>query len=358
LSNVRGYFPDIDSRFKFTLLNAHKGVQAESFRAAFRIDLRVGIAPAELPAFVENPNNFMTVRREMLEQFNPESLSVMEFQTPQDYEIASKIVDAAPKIRIEVEGTWNPQFVSGLHKTNLRQHFNAQGKGLPVYEGKNLSFYGENLQKPSIWMLEQAGKKLQPDYSDYRFGFRRIARSTDHRTLIVSYLPQNSFAMYTLTTLKQGMLSRAEEMFLYACMASYVLDYYMRFQATSSVAIFNVNSLPVPRLVAGDAYFDAIVPRAARLTCTDPAFADLWRAVMGSEWTAETGASDPAERQKLRDEIDGLVARLYGLTRDEYAHVLASFPLVFPDNEAGAARRAEVLAAYDRMRELVQSSMS
>lgn len=52
-------------------------------------------------------------------------------------------------------------------------------------------------------------------------------------------------------------------------------------------------------------------------------------------------------RQRLRDEIDGLAAHLYGLARDEYAHILASFPLVFPDTDAGRARKAAALAAYD-----------
>jgi hypothetical protein len=41
------------------------------------------------------------------------------------------------------------------------------------------------------------------------------------------------------------------------------------------------------------------------------------------------------------------VAHLYGLTRDEFDHIWGTFPLVFPDNEAGRARRAALLAMYD-----------
>ena len=40
------------------------------------------------------------------------------------------------------------------------------------------------------------------------------------------------------------------------------------------------------------------------------------------------GATDPAERARLRAEIDGLVAHLYGLTDEEFLHILATFPLV------------------------------
>jgi hypothetical protein len=113
--------------------------------------------------------------------------------------------------------------------------------------------------------------------------------------------------------------------------------------------MFHFYQLSIPRLTADNPTFDAIVPRAARLTCTTPAFADLWQQVMGEPWTPEIGARDPAERQRLRDEIDALVAHLYGLTRDEFAHVLGAFPLVFPDNQAGQQKKAALLAVYERM---------
>ncbi len=112
--------------------------------------------------------------------------------------------------------------------------------------------------------------------------------------------------------------------------------------------------LPIPRLTAGNPFFDAIVPRAARLTCTTPAFAGLWQQVMGEPWEPSAGATDPAERQRLRDEIDALVAHLYGLTRDEFAHILGAFPLVFPDNAAGQQKKAALLAVYERMARVVK----
>ena len=68
---------------------------------------------------------------------------------------------------------------------------------------------------------------------------------------------------------------------------------------------------------------------------------------MGEKWDQSKSVVDPAERQKVRDEIDALVAHLYGLSRDEYDHILGTFPLVFPDDAAGQARRAAALAAYD-----------
>ena len=128
---------------------------------------------------------------------------------------------------------------------------------------------------------------------------------------------------------------------------SFVLDFVIRYKISTTLNMFYLYQLPLPRLNPGDPYFDAIVPRAARLTCTRAEFADLWREVMGSDWNEASGATDPAERQRLRDEIDALVAHLYGLSRDEFDHILGTFPLVFPDTDTGRERRAALLAVYD-----------
>ena len=45
------------------------------------------------------------------------------------------------------------------------------------------------------------------------------------------------------------------------------------------------------------------------------------------------------ERTRLRAELDGLIAHLYGLTEEEFAHMLATFPVV-PDPVKVAAQNA------------------
>jgi hypothetical protein len=66
-------------------------------------------------------------------------------------------------------------------------------------------------------------------------------------------------------------------------------------------------------------------------------------------WTPASGVTDPVERQHLRDELDALVAHLYGLSRAEFAHILGAFPLVFPEDASGRARKARLLAVFDGM---------
>jgi hypothetical protein len=111
--------------------------------------------------------------------------------------------------------------------------------------------------------------------------------------------------------------------------------------------MFHFYQLPVPRRSAGDPWFDQIVPRAAQLTCTTPDFADLWQSVIGTPWDASQGATDPIQRQRLRDELDVIIAHLYGLARAEFGHILTTFPLIFSDDTQGNLKRQALLALYD-----------
>ena len=108
---------------------------------------------------------------------------------------------------------------------------------------------------------------------------------------------------------------------------------------TSNLNLFILYQLPVPRLTEKDPRFKPIVDRAARLICTTPEFDELASEVgLGSH---KNGITDPAERAKLRSELDGLVAHLYGVTREEFQHILSTFPIVAQEVKDAALR------AYD-----------
>ncbi len=117
-----------------------------------------------------------------------------------------------------------------------------------------------------------------------------------------------------------------EQLFLCAVWNTFVLDWLLRTKVTTTVNFFYVYQLPVPRLTRGDRYFDALVERAARLICTTPEFDELAREVGLAGH--QQGVTDDVERAQLRAEIDGLVAHLYGLDKEELSHVLSTFPLV------------------------------
>ena len=357
-SNERYFFPGVDHRFKFALIGAQKGEQRAGFWVTFRFNPRVAVAPADLPSFLANDDNLIYVRRQSLERFSPDSLSVMEFQTRRDYAIAEKLFDRFPLLGEERSDMWNVKFTSEFHITNDRGLFNTLRRGLPLYEGKMIHQFNPHHATAQYWLEETAAAGRlaskygitvdQLDYHKTRLAYRGIARATDERTLMVTMLPPRVFSEgRSATTIMQQDITDTQQLFLAGCMNSFVLDWVLRLKVAANVNMFHIYSLPVARPNSDDPYFDAIVPRAARLTCTRAEFADLWREVMGSDWNESSGATDPVERQQLRDEIDALVAHLYGLAHDEFDHILGTFPLVFPDTEAGRERRAALLRIYD-----------
>ncbi|HOG42816.1 MAG TPA: hypothetical protein PK560_01890, partial [bacterium] len=73
---------------------------------------------------------------------------------------------------------------------------------------------------------------------------------------------------------------------------------------------------------------------AAKLICTTPEFDDLAKEVgLGSH---KNGVTDPSERRKLRAELDGIIGNIYGLTEEEFVHVLSTFPIVGDDIKLAA----------------------
>ena len=121
-------------------------------------------------------------------------------------------------------------------------------------------------------------------------------------------------------------MTDAEVLAVLALLNSYVADYLIRQTVSANLNMFYVYQLPVPRLSEQDPEFAPIVERAARLVCTAPEFDRLARGVGLKDHTE--GTRDEAERARLRAELDGLVARLYGLDEEAFAHVLSTFPLV------------------------------
>jgi len=359
-ANNRGIFPEVHRSYKVVLLGFRRGVSAPYFPALFRVAVSEAVTIEDMEKVLQNPSLIIKVKPEMIRRFSPNSLSIMEFRSQRDVDVTEKIYDEWPLLGEQVDGTWNPRLSAEFHMTNDRALFNRGGVGLPLYEGKMVHQFEAHFAAPRYWVEEKAGRarllrkggdgaeKLA--YEKPRLVFRDIASNTNERTLISAVIPPGSFcnnkAPYVI--LQDCEMPEHVMMFVGGVFNSFVLDYVIRHKVSTTLNFFYMYQLPVPRLTAGNPYFEAIVPRAARLTCTTPEFAGLWEEVMGEAWGPSSGVSDPGGRQVLRDELDALVAHLYGLRRGELDHVLGTFPLVFREDAAGQARREAVLAMYDR----------
>jgi hypothetical protein len=155
-----------------------------------------------------------------------------------------------------------------------------------------------------------------------------------------------------------------------AVLNSRTLDWIARQLVGSNVTLPILRGLPVPAL-GDEATF--LSHCALRLTCNHAGYAPLWRERLGEAWrepkppfiwpvlgrgafsSAESQgkedlsseASAQGERWAVRAAIDAVVAHAYGLTRDQYAHVLSTFSHAScPDTPP------QCLAAFDELQSL------
>ena len=327
--NRRSIFEGVDSRFKFVVLTFERGGNTTSFPAEF---MRHHVE--DLQRFPDADS--MRIAVELIRRLSPDSLSVMEFKNEMDVQIAEKML-RFPMLGEKLEGVWNLALATEFHMTNDSHLFKTEpGKGrLPLYEGKMIHQFDASFAPPRYWIEEKEGRKAllgrevdrrqTLDYQAYRLAFRDIAASTNERTMIATMMPSNAFVGNTAVVSQSPLEPKAKALII-ALLNSLVVDWMTRRKVTSHCNMFYIYQLPLPRLTASDAMFGPIVERGAKLICAIPEFDALAAEVgLGSH---ENGATDPVERARLRAELDGMIAHLYGLTREEFAHVLATFPIV------------------------------
>jgi hypothetical protein len=329
--NRKAIFENVHRQYKFVVLTFEKGGITKQFPAAF---LRLDVA--DLVTFPATDSLELDV--ELIKKLSPGSLSLMEFKSSLEVEIAKKML-RYPLLGETVVGGWNVKLSTEFHMTSDSDLFYtspASGR-LPLTEGKMIWQFESNYTSPRYWVNEKEARKRllssrndngqSLDYQRCRFAFRSIGRNTDQRTLITTVVQNNTFCGNSVSVCTLPTASHA--VFLSALANSFVVEWLLRLKVAANINFFYVYQLPIPRFAPTDSAFGLVVERGARLIGTSVEFDDLLKEVFGPKATHRShGVTDETKRAKLRAEIDAIVAQLYDITDDEFAHILSTFPLV------------------------------
>ncbi|MGE0502052.1 MAG: hypothetical protein AB7I79_15300 [Rhizobiaceae bacterium] len=153
-----------------------------------------------------------------------------------------------------------------------------------------------------------------------RIAVRDISRATDTRTLRAALVPAEVFLA---NTAPQVMFPRGDERdqaYLLGVLSSRPLDWYARRFVETHVNYFVFNPLPVPRPPRDSALWQRTVALAGRLAAPDNRFAE-WADKVG----VDVGPIGPDHKQGIIDELDAVVAHLYGLNSDQLRHIFETF---------------------------------
>ncbi|KZL51398.1 transcriptional regulator [Nodularia spumigena CENA596] len=345
--NRKEIFEGVHRSFKFVVLTFIKGGKTPDFPSAFmRLDVR------ELARF---PNeDSLNIDVDMVRRLSPDSLSVMEFKNILEYSISQKLVNNFTLSEPQSEFQ-HIKFTREFAPDSKSKCFQISGGKdlLPLIEGKMMHQFTNRYSTTSrYWIKEEdaraiilgkiqdTGQKL--DYQTYRLGFRKIARNTDERTMIATVIPpalcvENLQTTQMFDTKGIQVVKFNEILYLCAIFNSFTYDSLIRLKVSANINFFFVHSTQLPLIKTNNRYFSEIVEGAAKLICTTPEFDELAEEVgLGSH---KNGVTDETERAEIRAELDGMIAHLYGLSKEEFAYILTTFPLV-PDAVKQAALTA------------------
>lgn len=333
--NRKEIFEGVHRSFKFVIISFENGGTTQSFPSRFmRHDV------AELVTFPASDS--LQIEVDLVRKLSPGSLSIMEFASADEIATAKKML-SHPMLGTTVSGTWNVVLKRELHmKDDIGIFKTEKAKGrIPLFTGKMFHQFEISGQHSGYWVDEVSVRKAllgdakdqgqALDYQSYRWVYRRIARNTDTRTFITTITPQRVVTEVNSPTLDVSAsgINLGQMCFLCACANSFALEWFLRLKVTTTLNNFYIEQLPLPRLTDADPRFRPVVERSARLIGTTADYDELLTEIFGAKATHQTyGAINDGDRQRLRAELDALVAQLYGLTEEEFAHILTTFPLV------------------------------
>jgi len=402
---------NIHRSFKFVLFGTQKCGQTDRFKCAF-----MKHDTERLPLI---DGNALKMSLKQVKKFSPDTLSVMEFKSQRDIDVTTMIYGDWPLLGEKLKDSWSVKFRSELHMTNASHLFKSAPTDHPLYEGKMIWFFDSHFESPRYWLdrykVEEALGENAWEGKHYRVGFRDVAASTNERTLIASIVPPNWFGntLPTVIPKKTGKGSNSsngpndiERVWLATFLASFCADYVIRQKITNHMSFFYMSTIPVPRVSESFIHksFPGLIAKTMRLVCVEDEFKNLWEKLFSTDWqspdfwypssalidtygptheqeirrrlrdeaqklTPEWGPHcgvhdrlpdrrDTGDRAQLRAEIDAYVAHLYGLSRDDFAYILDTFPVLKKKEKKAFGEfmsKRKCLEEYDRIGKIMNA---
>ena len=298
LDNTAGIFP-IHRSVRFALLTCTKG------RPTSAIACRFGLSRHE---DLEQPDHrsgapLVLTRRLLARLSGEDDLGIPEVETETDLRIVERISAAIPRLRSD-QG-WSATFGRELNASDDRSSFRrstGNPGSRPVLEGKQIDSFRVALDRCRYELRPGAAARAA---GIARVGYRDVASATNRLTLIAAIVPAHAVSTHTVFCLKTR-LAEPEQQVLCALLNSFVANYLIRLRVNTHVTAALVSRLPVPFVRAGDRPFTQLSSLARAL--------------------AKPGL--PVDEMPEYTELQAVVARMYGLSPEEFAHVLSTFPLV------------------------------
>ncbi len=376
--NKKGFFPDVDSRFKFcALVFGGTDRRFAKTRCAFYLH-----DVAELA----DPERSLKLSGEDFQLVNPNTGAAPIFKTPRDAQLTMQIYRSHP-VLVKRSGkdeqrAWPVRYVTMFHMTNdsdkflTRAELGQQGfqpaalnrwmkgdeEAVPLYEGKMVQMYDHraadvvmntaNLHRAAQQVAIQDSVKVRPDrYPVPQFwvkrlevegfdlpstvlAFKDVTAPTNVRTMIAALVPASAFG----NTLPILALPTQDAALLLANLSSFAFDFVARQKVQGQhLNWYILEQLPViaptafDQSIGGMKIADYIRTEVLALTYTAHDLAPFARDLGHVEADGSVKPPfvwNPDDRAHRMARLDALFFHLYGLDDADADYILSTFPIV------------------------------
>ena len=298
--NRSATFP-IHRSVKFVLLSAQSGGRTGEIACRFGETDPAALEGAADSDGRPSPVWFSTrLTPTLLAHLSGADLSVPDLRSGLDLAIAERAASLfAPA---GSHDGWNVHFGRELNATEDRRYLLENGRGVPVLEGKLIEPFRTDPGRARWHVSEaEADRLLGTRWRRARLAYRDVSSPSNRVTLIAAMLGAGTVSTHTLFCLKDP-LSRFRQHLLLACFNSLVVNFLVRLRVNTHVTTGIVERLPLPRE-------DQMGPAAGELALI-------------------CGVLAKAHDTRAYVRLNALVAQMYRLTEEEFAHVLGTFPLI------------------------------
>jgi hypothetical protein len=342
VNSANWMFESVDVRYSVALVVFfHNQVASKN--------VRIGGPFFDANTFQNGRNLFSVISTSALKDASS-GAALPQLPAPESPEVFAQLRNA-PRLDAEDED-WAFRPVAEFHATNDRSTFDAGGastKRWRVYGGLSFNLWQPDTGEYYTWaepdtvvsaLFEKrknqarlsssafrglssdsiANRQTLPCFSP-RIAVRDVTNATNTRTVIAALVPAEVVLINPAPYLLRRAGDERTEAFLLGVLASLPLDWYARRYVELHLNLHILNGLPIPRPRKHCPVTDEVILISGRLAARDHRFADWAKAVR-----VEVGSvKSPLEQQDLEARLDGLVARLYGLSASQLAHIYETF---------------------------------
>lgn len=340
VNNSNWVFDGVDVRYTIAFITVERGEgDRVRFHGPYRSLNEFGSATANASGTVVSEDEFSSWSPSLIFPILPDQSAHSVFLRLRE----------SPRF-LEAPITSRFSFKTELH-TSAQKHLYCQepaslNSALPVWTGRSFNLWDPDFGTPYAYaeqadvesfLRDRRARRRSPKqdqnavvteypidsfpHDQPRVGLRNVARSTDTRTTIAALIPPETTLVETVPFFLPVSAREEDSAWLVGLLSSRVFDWLARRYVEQHFTLTVLSALTAPNVDLDHPLSKRLIKNSGRLAAVDDRYAE-WAEAVG---VPVGSANDPEVKRELIAENDAIVAKLYGLNREQLTVLFETF---------------------------------